>query len=531
VADPSQEPSTGSPTTDSPERDPQSLDRVDARSLHPALTVVGAMVAGLCICFALPPWGWWPLAPIGIALWLTLLGGRSRRQRAGIGWLIGVAWFGPSTLWMAALTLPGYVVGTLVAWGGMVAAVCALCPADRRRLVALPALLVMFEWFHTHAPFGGIPLSLLATSQTNAPLLPVARLGGVLLLGLAVSTCGTVIHLAATRRAGAAAAAIAAVAVVALGGVAWPLGEPVAHVRLVGVQGGGPQGTTYSSGQAPVVFGRHLEATRAFDGPVDVMVWPENVVNMSGVFTVSPELRLIAGEANRLDAPIVVGVVESVDTAHFVNYVVVVHPDGTVTDRFDKKRRVPFGEYVPMRWLFEPIAGATLPSRDQVPGTTDAVIRTGHGKMAVVISWEVFFGRRVREGVRAGGQVVLNPTNGSSYWLTQVQTQQIAASQLRAVESGRWLLQVSPTGFSAFVDPAGGVHERTDVSETKVIARTVPRYDTTTPAQALGDLPGVLLAAAALAWTYLVEPRRHRDGTDDATDPDGDRAETVTPPA
>ena len=122
----------------------------------------------------------------------------------------------------------------------------------------------------------------------------------------------------------------------------------------------------------------------------------------------------------------------------------------------------------------------------------------------------MFFARRVREGVRAGGQVVLNPTNGSSYSLTQVQTQQIASSQLRAVEAGRWLVQASPTGFSAFVDPDGGVHERTGVSESAVLTRTVERYDSTTPAQALGATPALLLAilAVAAAQVYLADRPR-----------------------
>lgn len=477
--------------------------------------VVGSLVAGLSLCFALPPWGWWPLAPIGIALWLHVLADRPRRQRAMSGWLVGVAWFGPSTLWMAELTLPGYIAGVLVAWGGMVAVVGALCPGDRRRIVALPALLVGFEWFHTHAPFGGIPLSMLATTQTRAPLLPVARLGGVLLLGLAVSATGSVIYLLGRRRFRSAAIGAVAVLAFVLVGAAWPLGAPVGHVRLAGVQGGGPQGTRFTAADAPVVLARHLAATRTISRRVDVVVWPENIVNIDRRFLDSPERQMIAAEAERLGAPIVVGVVESVDQEHFVNYVVVVHPDGAVTDRYDKVRRVPFGEYVPMRWLFTPIAGASLPPRDQVPGTGQAVIRTGHGKMAVVISWEVFFGRRVREGVRDGGQVVLNPTNGSSYWLTQVQTQQIAASQLRAVESGRWVLQVAPTGFSAFVDPDGGVHDRTDITERAVIERTVARLDGTTPAQRLGDLPALLLATAVLIWAFGV--RRRRDGADDAS--------------
>lgn len=501
-----------SPTTSEPHR-----------PLAVAVAVAGAAAAGLSLCFALPPWGWWPLAPVGVALWIAVLADRSRRQRAALSWLVGVMWFGPSTLWMAELTLPGYILGVLLGWGGMVAVVGALCPADRRRIVALPALLVGFEWFHLHAPFGGVPLSMLATTQTRAPLLPIARLGGVLLLGLAVSTLGAAFYLIAERRWRPAAITVAAVAAVALVSAVWPLGDPVGHVRLAGVQGGGPQGTRYSAADAPVVLARHLEATEQIhgNGNVDVVVWPENVVNIGGRFADSQERRLITEQAARIGAPIVVGVVESVDQEHFVNYVVVVHPDGTVSDRFDKVRRVPFGEYVPMRWLFEPVAASSLPPRDQVPGHGRGVIRTDHGKMAVVISWEVFFGRRVREGVRDGGQVVLNPTNGSSYWLTQVQTQQVAASQLRAVESGRWVLQVAPTGFSAFVDPAGGVHQRTDVSEQAVIERTVARHDGTTPAQALGDLPALLIASGVLVWVFL---RRRRRGIDSDGPP-----ETLTP--
>ena len=477
-----------------------------------ALATVGAVTGGLCVCFALPPCGWWPLAPVGIALFIAVLGGRPVGQRAALGWLVGVTWFGPSTLWMAQLTLPGYVVGVLVVWGGLMAGVAALTPGDRRRTVVLPALLVLFEWFHVHAPFGGIPLSLLATTQADGPLLAVARLGGFLLVGMAASALGAAMHLAATRRFRAAGIVLAAVAAIVAIGTAWPIGDPVDAVTVAAVQGGGPQGTRYSSAEAPVVFQRHLDATRSIepDEGVDVIVWPENVVNVGHPFDGSPELAQMTLQAERLNAPIIAGIVESVDADRFVNYVVVVHPDGRVTDRYDKKRRVPFGEYVPMRWLFEPIAGAALPPRDQIPGDGTAVVRTGHGKMAVAISWEIFFGRRVREGVQAGGQVVLNPTNGSSYWLTQVQTQQVASSQLRAVESGRWVVQVAPTGFSAFVDPDGGVHDRTEVSEQKVIVATIDRLDATTPAQATGDLVAVLSALGALGWV-AVASRRHRD--------------------
>ena len=65
------------------------------------------LLAGLLICAALPPWGWWPLAVVGVALWLRLLADPRRSARWWASWAVGVGWFGPSTLWMWGLTAPG----------------------------------------------------------------------------------------------------------------------------------------------------------------------------------------------------------------------------------------------------------------------------------------------------------------------------------------------------------------------------------------------------------------------------------------
>jgi apolipoprotein N-acyltransferase len=468
--------------------------------------------AGLAICLAMPPWGWWPLAIAGIALWLHVLEDEPRRGRFALGWIVGVAWFGPSTLWMFGLTAAGFPLAVLLGWGPLVGGVSLLSPPDRRRLVALPAAIVLFEWFHIHAPFGGVPLSMLGMTQTRAPLLPLARLGGALLVGAAVAAVGVALLLAIERRWRPAGLVIVAVALLALVGDLWPVGDPVGEITIAVVQGGGPQGTRYEAGQEPEVFQRHLETTRtiADDAEVDLVVWPENAINVQGSFEYHEWRQELTAEAARIGAPILAGVVEDApgDPEAFVNYSVMVNPDGSLGDRYDKERRVPFGEYVPLRAVLEPIAGAALPPRDQVPGDGVAVIDTPAGPVAVAISWEIFFGRRVREGVREGGEVVLNPTNGSSYQLTQVQTQQIATSQLRALESGRWVVQASPTGFSAFVSPDGSVQRRTEVSERRIVTQRIERYDSTVPAQALGDVPAVLLALVALAWVY----RRRLEG-------------------
>jgi apolipoprotein N-acyltransferase len=174
-----------------------------------------------------------------------------------------------------------------------------------------------------------------------------------------------------------------------------------------------------------------------------------------------------------------------------------------------------FGEMTPFRGLLERIAGDTIVSSDAIPGTGPAIVQTPVSPMSVAISWEVFFAGRVREGVERGAEVVLNPTNGASYWLTIVQSQQVASSQLRALETGRWVLQAAPTGFSAVIDPDGTVLQRTGVSEQAVLHATVERRVGDTWAVTLGDrvpfVVAALLVAAGWAWAGWGPGRRRSD--------------------
>jgi apolipoprotein N-acyltransferase len=134
------------------------------------------------------------------------------------------------------------------------------------------------------------------------------------------------------------------------------------------------------------------------------------------------------------------------------------------------------------------------------------------GRTSVAISWEVFFSDRVREGVRDGGRIVLNPTNGSSFTGTIVQTQQVASSRLRAIESGRWVLQVAPTGFSAVVDDHGRVLARTAVSERRVLQQRVRLREGLTWFATVGLAPALGLAAMSLLAARLWSRRLRRQG-------------------
>jgi apolipoprotein N-acyltransferase len=272
-----------------------------------------------------------------------------------------------------------------------------------------------------------------------------------------------------------------------------------------------------------LVTARHLEATASIapDPELDLVLWPENTIDVVSIEE-SDLLGEIAAEATRLGVPIAVGITEDTDDRErFSNAQVVVAPNGEIVGRYDKVRRVPFGEYVPLRGALEAI-GAPVDriGRDAVAGTGPAYVELPDGVgLAVVISWEVFFGGRAREGVREGGLAILNPTNGASYTGTIVQTQQVASSRLRSIENGRWTVQAAPTGFTAVVDADGTVLERSAISERTILFADVELRDGFTWYTNVGDAPVILavLTIYFLAVALELRDRRSRRGAAGAT--------------
>jgi apolipoprotein N-acyltransferase len=486
----------------------RALDSPRAERVKGALV---CLAAGVLLAAALPPWGWWPLAFLGVAALDRLVADQPPKVRFRRGWGVGLGLYLPSLLWMRDLTLPGYLIAA-VAYAALLGLATTVVPATApQRWLALPGAVALTELLRWSWPFGGVPLSSLAVGQVAGPFAPVLRVGGALLLVVVTVVAGLALAALWARHWRAAAVALALVALALVGAAVAPRGEQVGEISVAMVQGGGPQGTRAVDTDERVVFERHLEASRLIDTPVDLVVWPEDVVDVEGPVEDTDEGQELAALARELDAPVVAGVVEGVDDETFRNYAVVVAPDGELGDRYYKVHRVPFGEYVPLRALIEPFAGAALTDRDAIVGDGPAELDTGDpGKVAVAISWEIFFGDRVREGVENGGEVVLNPTNGSSFTGTLVQTQQVASSRMRAIENDRWVLQVAPTGFSAVVGPDGTVHQRSRVSERTVLQSTVGQRSGTTLYTRLGLVPSLTVAATSLIAGWLLVQREKR---------------------
>jgi apolipoprotein N-acyltransferase len=440
-------------------------------------------------------------------MWDRLLRNAKPRARIVRSIVFAAAWFTPSMLWMVDLTAPGYLIAIVVF--SLYVGVAGLAVPGRSssawvRWLALPAAFTLAEAARCTFPFGGVPLATTAMGQASAPLGQIARVLCAVGVTFAVAVIGVALSAAWERRHVVAAAALAGVIALWLAAIVAPNGFDIRTINAAVVQGGGPQGTRATETDPRDVFDRHIEASSLITTPVDLVVWPENVVAVDAPIASARENAELSALAKDLNTTLVAGVTEDLDSSSFANASIVYLPDGSTGERYDKVRRVPFGEYVPLRWLIESVAGTNtgIPVREARAGTEPAIVRTPAGDLAIAISWEIFFTNRGRDGVLHGGQILLNPTNGSSYWLTQVQTQQVASSQLRAIETGRWVLQAAPTGFSAIVNPSGDVLERTSISEQAVLQQDVMLRSGDTIATVIGPMPVIWFSAILLALSW-----------------------------
>ena len=474
----------------------------------------------MLVALSVPPFGWWLLGWLGFAGIAYLLPGRTWRERLALGFGAGLGQYAIGLFWVSEFSIPGCVVLMIVSALFMSAALLVV-PSSRQASVAagLPAAVVLADWARDRFPLGGFPLGAASLGQTLSPLIPVVRIGGSLLLTGETALAGVVLAqlvrttLAWRRRsphpdrnatlppilAGLAAASAVAVALPVAGYLSPSgAGGHLPSMRVGLVQGGGPRGTRAIHTDPQVVFNRHIDAASAIRPPVDLVVFPEGVEQTSIDFTTTVDTAQLSGIATGLDATVVAGVEQDVGVRRYLNEIVAWSPSGAVAGTYVKNHLVPFGEYVPWRSLIQRFFNINDVPYDAIAGHSPGFLRTPAAPLAVMISYEVFFDERARGGVRAGGQLLVVPTNTASYRSSQVPTQELAADRLRAWETGRWLVQVTPTGYSGIVTPTGHVVTRSTLGRQTVIQGRVDRETGRTVYVTIGDDPVALAALAVL---------------------------------
>lgn len=460
------------------------------------------------------------LAPLGAAGLFWAWFGLSPKRAFFTGWLAGSIFFAINFWWF------GETAGKLIAPFGFF---LALGPAigDAFFGFALPGAFVAFaagrvrrawlplcaaaafafaEWLRSEGlgPIG-VPFGSLAYTQVGSPLAPLAAYAGS--FGVTFALCVPAAYAAYAVRfrsvrgslahAAYACAAVALAAALAWG--FWPARTRQApQMRVAAVQGNIAQSIKFT----PAAFGLALRryetlSEKARGRNFALVAWPETVITVALNRTPWLQQRF-AALATSLDTELVVGSLED-GPAGAYNVLYFFGPSGRIDGIYRKRQLVPFAEHLPFAPLFAWIPWARNVS-DFSSGSADGIVTVRGMRFAPLICWESAFSDLATRDVRHGAQALVIATDDAWFGTTAGPYQHAQIAQMRAIETGLWIVRAASTGISGLVAPDGRYVRRTPLNRQAVVEGEIGP-PAPTLFDRLGDDPvaaGLALVAAAV---------------------------------
>jgi apolipoprotein N-acyltransferase len=462
----------------------------------PGLSV---FVLGLIAALGYPPLhAWWIALPALGAFIALLHRARSWKGALWLGWLFGWAHLTLANNWIAtAFThqakMPeflGWLAVPLLciylAWYPALAALAAHLLAKKRPIwvfgLVLAGAWIVTEWLRswvfTGYPWPPLGLMLLGGWETPGLALVLPWMGTYALSGLAVLLA--VGLLANFRREGWIAASAPLIAIAALMHVdSWWAPEQ-STLRYTLVQPYIPQSEINDGSKFEGQFARLTALTSPGREDSRIVLWPESAVpdyledgypeHYYAQMTAGADPVLARERIGRVIGPqstLLTGVVNlnigkrpdgSRGAVSARNSVMAIDGAGAITGNYDKAHLVPYGEYLPMRPILEPLGLSRLVagSIDYKPGPGPRTLNLGvHGKAGIQICYEIVFSGEVVDPANRP-DFIFNPSN-DGWFGAWGSPQFVGQSRMRAIEEGLPVLRSTTTGISAVIDANGVV--------------------------------------------------------------------------
>ncbi len=477
-----------------------SLHRVILRFRLPLL-LSGAILLGFTVIF--PQIGllsWIAMIPsvAVILLWLPDPSIRLRRLW-GMGFLFFFAYYLVNFHWFlymypldfAGMSKPVALLVVAVAWFGLSAfqalgaafVFLLMGIAVRSEFLSKKPLLhpllfaslwVAWEWFQANSGWSGVPWGRVSLSQTSfLPALQSAAWFGSYFVSFLILTVGGLLAyvlLYADKRK----LAIIMIGALFFGNLGAGIlrmltfNEGETRMSVAVIQGNLSSHEKWGNNateHALTVYGTYTEAAAA-EG-AEIVIWPETAIPVN-VDTHSYTGTRISEIAKACGVTVLAGVfTDDPETGDDYNSIVVFLPDGTRSETlYHKRNLVPFGEFVPFRELvmtvIPPLAEIGMLDKDLLAGEDSPVFELDEGAVGSMICFDSIYEANALDSVRNGAQLLAVSTNDSWFKDSRGVWMHNAQSQLRAIETGRWVVRAANTGVSSVINAIGRVEDKLD---------------------------------------------------------------------
>jgi apolipoprotein N-acyltransferase len=299
-----------------------------------------------------------------------------------------------------------------------------------------------------------------------------------------------------------------------------PTSAELGEIRVGWAQGNANAGL-FANPVRGSILQNHIDATQRLlsSKPLaaDVLVWPENAVDTNPLGASKAGQRISRLVDQQLKVPLIFGTITERGEQVF-NSSILWKPEVGPVDWYDKKRPVPFAEYVPNRDFWYSLAPdlVGLISRGYSFGDRDGIFSIPKADLGVLICFEIAIDSVARELVTDGANIILSQTNNADFGYSDETYQQFAFARLRAIETGRAIANVSTVGVSASILPDGSVIDEVPAFEPAAKISTLPLRESLTPAYYSAIPVKFAIAAAALAGLLIAWRSRGLKGKPDA---------------
>jgi len=473
--------------------------------------------------FAFAPHNLIVLAVLGLSAFLYLIM-QQPKHAFKLGWAFGFGWFGFGGWWLAdtfqtyghlpyivglfVVVLFGLIMGSFLAFWAWFAV--KLRQKDYELFWIFPLVGVLEEWLRSFL-FTGLPWAALGNLLLETPasswISIFGNYGATLILLLAVSS---LVFLVTTkhRKLATLGLTICLLALIFSPRIEVP-NKPTHQAALI--QPNTAQDQKWDAAFAQnIMFG--LAKLSAQAGDVDIIVWPEAAVPM--YLSHAPNWNAwLTKQINTWHAPVIFGGIKLIDnhnrTPKKSQSVLFLAQQGETARPFvGKHHLVPFGEYVPawMPWLSKLVPDIG----DFEQATDNGILTVGEQKFGSLICYESIFSDEAAARVEQGANVIIVATNDAWYGKSPATWQHTQAAQVRAIETGRYVLRAANTGISAIISPDGKIQKSMPWWQDGIVLGRYQPLTHITLYQQWGNIPVLILVFLGLGFGLVQRYRGKR---------------------
>ncbi len=435
------------------------------------MVLILCFVAGLATVFAFEPFGLGVIAFFSLAILCYFLQAAVTKKHAflyglafGYGMFgVGVSWvyvslstYGGMPLWMGSIAVIGFagLLSVFIGFAGFLSVLLVPKPSIAR-LSVIPFCWIIFEWLKGWV-LTGFPWLEIGYTQTPTWLFALAPIGGVYLISFLVLVIGCLLVAAFIEpRRWHSWLTMLGISI-----LLWPLnqiqwsqddGEPI-NVGLV--QANIPIELKWLADQRDQHINQFVIQSQQLHEktPIDLFVWPETALPLYRQQTDKAFWQAIVPPGSA----VLTGLMDQVADNEFYNAAVLSCAGQQQVYR--KRHLVPFGEYLPMRFLFNWVLNyLQLPMSDFSAWQGSQPLECpGNINLSLSICYEDAFGSEWRNHI-AGATLLVNISEDAWFGDSLAPHQRLQMAQMRSREFARPLIRSANTGPSVVIDQHGVV--------------------------------------------------------------------------